>query len=151
MASTYDIEALIRRSPVSIEIPIAWGEMDALGHVNNVVYFRYLESARVAYLRRLGWLDREPSTRSGFILQSVQARFRRPLAYPDVVRVTSRLASIESDRFTLEHEVISRDLADVAAIGKGTVVAYNYAIGSKIPIERELRSAIERLESSVRA
>jgi len=151
MARTYDIDSLIRRSPVTIEIPIAWGEMDALGHVNNVMYFRYLESARVAYLRKLGWLDREPSTRSGFILQAVQARFRRPLAYPDVVRVTSRLASMEEDRLTLEHEVISRDLADVAAIGQGTIVAYDYAKGEKIPIGDVLRSAIERLEASVNA
>ena len=35
--------------PVVIETPVAWGEMDAYGHVNNIVYFRYFESARIAY------------------------------------------------------------------------------------------------------
>jgi acyl-CoA thioester hydrolase len=40
--------------PVIIEIPVAWGEMDALRHVNNIAYFRYFESARIAYFERLG-------------------------------------------------------------------------------------------------
>jgi acyl-CoA thioester hydrolase len=39
--------------PVVIEIPIAWGEMDAFQHVNNIFYFRYFESARIAYFGRL--------------------------------------------------------------------------------------------------
>jgi len=134
-------------TPVTIEIPLAWGEMDALGHVNNVVYFRYLESSRVAYIDRLNWGRGTLAAEGvGFILQSVQARFRRPLVYPDTVRVTARLAELESDRFTLEHEVISTALGDVAALGRGTIVTYDYGKQSKAPMPDRLRQAILTLE-----
>jgi len=39
--------------PVVVDIPVAWGEMDAYGHLNNIVYFRYFETARMAYFERL--------------------------------------------------------------------------------------------------
>lgn len=42
--------------PVRVGIPVAWGEMDAFGHVNNVVYFRYFESARIAFFGADGFL-----------------------------------------------------------------------------------------------
>ena len=38
----------------SMRIPIRWGDMDAMGHVNNTVYFRYIESARIAWLEQAG-------------------------------------------------------------------------------------------------
>src|SRR5262249_44770182 len=47
--------ALLAALPVIVELPVVWGEMDAYRHVNNAVYFRYFESARLEYFRRLGW------------------------------------------------------------------------------------------------
>ncbi|MBU2038447.1 MAG: thioesterase family protein, partial [Gammaproteobacteria bacterium] len=43
--------------PVVIEVPVAWGEMDAFQHVNNTQFFRYFESARVQYFDNLKILD----------------------------------------------------------------------------------------------
>ena len=43
------MQELLKAYPVVIEIPVAWGEMDSLGHVNNIIYFRYFESVRMAY------------------------------------------------------------------------------------------------------
>jgi acyl-CoA thioester hydrolase len=49
---------LLKTFPVIVEIPVAWGEMDALQHVNNVFYFRYFETARIAYFEKLSfWLE----------------------------------------------------------------------------------------------
>jgi acyl-CoA thioester hydrolase len=122
--------------------------MDALGHVNNVVYFRYMESSRVAFLRGIGWDRMDPARKGiGFILQNVNCRFRRPIEFPDTLKVTSRLISIESDRFTLEHEVISERICDVAALGAGTIVVYDYPNACKIGMPPEMR---QRLEASRR-
>lgn len=134
-------------APVSLPIRIAWGEMDALGHVNNVVYFRYFESSRVAYIDALGWRPIQKSTGIGFILQSVQARFRRPLVYPDTVHVTSRLKGLDADRFTLAHEVFSESLQDIAAVGEGTIVIYDYAAGTKVAMPHDLARRIRDLEA----
>ena len=47
------MDELLAHCPVVIEVPVAWGEMDSFQHVNNIVYLRYFESARIAYFERL--------------------------------------------------------------------------------------------------
>jgi acyl-CoA thioester hydrolase len=142
------MDELLAGCAVWIELPVVWGEMDAYRHVNNVVYFRYLESARLEYFRRLGWFEYEKETGVGPILQATQARFRRPLTYPDTVLVTARVGDMGEDRFTLEHRVISKKLAAVACEGQGTVVTYHYGRGAKVPIPDELRRRIAELEAT---
>lgn len=100
--------------------------MDALGHVNNAVYFRYMESARIKALVGLG-IDRlQFDGGIGVILQSAQARFRRPVVYPDTLVISSAVTDIQSDRFTLAHELASRAQSQVVALGHGVIVAYDY-------------------------
>ena len=48
---------LLAGFPSIVELDVAWGDMDSLGHVNNVVYFRYFENARVEYFTRLDWWE----------------------------------------------------------------------------------------------
>ena len=76
---------LLAGFPVFVENPVVWGEMDSYRHVNNTVYFRYFENARLEYFRRLGWFEYEQETGIGPILAATQARFRKPLTYPDRV------------------------------------------------------------------
>lgn len=123
--------------------------MDALGHVNNALYFRYMESARVAFLLDIG-IDRLANDAGpcdqgtpGVILQSVQARFRRPVEYPDTLRITSFVAEIASDRFTLAHELHSVKLGEIACLGSGVIVAYDYARKAKAQLPAAWRKALE--------
>jgi acyl-CoA thioester hydrolase len=70
----------------SVSIPIRWGDMDALGHVNNTVYFRYLEQARVEWLESL----REHAgdiNGLGSVIVNASCTFLLPLCYPGVVDV----------------------------------------------------------------
>ncbi|MGE3107127.1 MAG: acyl-CoA thioesterase [Phycisphaerales bacterium] len=133
------------RTPPILEQPVAWGDMDALGHVNNAVYFRYMESARVAFLLWLGVDRLRHADGPGVILQSAQARFRRPVTYPDTLRITSRVAAIEPDRFTLEHELISAAQSQVAAVGSGVIVAYDYQARQKIDLPASWRHRLKSL------
>ena len=140
-------EDLLAGFPVVIEQAVAWGEMDSYRHVNNVVYFRYFENARLAYIARLGWEGLEKSTGVGPILASTGARFRRPLTFPDSVRVGARLLHLEEDRFTLAHRVVSLSQNAVTTEGEGTVVTFDYVRGQKVPIPEELRHRISALEA----
>jgi acyl-CoA thioester hydrolase len=139
-------QSLLAGYPVVVEIPVAWGEMDSYRHVNNVVYFRYFENARLEYFRRLGWFDFEKETGIGPILHSTQARFRKPLSYPDAVSSAVRITSMSEDRFTMEYAVVSHSLEAVAAEGQGIIVTYHYGEGKKAPIPEEIRRRIENLE-----
>jgi acyl-CoA thioester hydrolase len=141
------VEGLVAGFPVVVEQAVVWGEMDSYRHVNNVVYFRWFENARLEYFRRLGWFEYEQQTGVGPILASTQARFRKPLTYPDTVLIAARVASVGEDRFALEHRVVSRRLAAVAAEGQGVVVSFHYGRGAKVPLPDELRRRIAELEA----
>jgi acyl-CoA thioester hydrolase len=141
-------DELLSGYPVVVRQAVVWGEMDSYCHVNNVVYFRYFENARLEYFRRLDWPAFEQETGIGPILAATQARFRRALTYPDTIAVTARLGTLGEDRFTLEHRIFSTQLGDVATEGQGTVVAYHYPRGTKVSLPEELRRRIANLEAS---
>ena len=78
------------------------------------------------------WFEYERQTGVGPILAATQARFRKPLTYPDTIWVTARVVDIEARPLHLEHRIVSKRLAAVAAEGKGTVVTYHYGEGRKV-------------------
>src|SRR6202171_4891570 len=99
-------QELLAGFPVIVEQNVVWGEMDSYRHVNNVVYFRYFENARLEYFRRLNWFEYEKETGIGPILASTQARFRKPLTYPDTVSAAVRVSTLADDRFTMDYLVV---------------------------------------------
>ena len=91
-----DIAATLAKYPVIVRQAVVWGDMDSYQHVNNVVYFRYFENARLEYFRRLDWFAFERETGIGPILAATQARFRRPLTYPDTISIAARVIGLDS-------------------------------------------------------
>jgi acyl-CoA thioester hydrolase len=141
------IETLRSGWPFTLEQSVLWGEMDAFQHINNLAYFRYFENARIAFMASLGWQEIERETGVGFILASVQARFRLPLSWPDTIVVTARPVDIREDRFTLQHAVISHRRAAVATEGEGILVTFDYGRGMKVPIPDLLRQRLAAVAS----
>jgi acyl-CoA thioester hydrolase len=136
--------------PVVIEIPIAWGEMDAFQHVNNIVYFRYFESARIAYFGRLKMMDLMNRTGIGPILAATSCRFKTPLTYPDTVLVGAKVTGIEEDRFIMDYRVMSKKQQKIAAEGDGVIVAFNYRENKKAIVPEELKQRILNIEDTVK-
>ena len=134
--------------PIIVEEAIAWRQMDAFGHVNNVVYFHYFENARIEYLTRVGWFAMLKVEQLGPIVGSTRARFRKPLSYPDLIAIGARIISIESDRVTFEHRIVSREWNALAAEGEAVVVCYDYAKKSKAALPAALLERIDELERS---
>lgn len=137
---------LLRGYPVVVQVDVQWGEMDFFRHVNNTVFFRYFESARIAYLDRIGFREEMENHGVGPILASTHARFRRPLTYPDSVRVGARTVELGEDRFTMEYRLVSLGQGAVAAEGGGVLVSFDYARGGKAPLPERVRTAIEEIE-----
>jgi acyl-CoA thioester hydrolase len=139
---------LLASFPVVIEIPVVWGDMDAFQHVNNTVYLRYFENARIAYFEALGYLERMDQTGVGPVLASTRCRFRIPLTYPDTVSVGAKTTEIQTDRFVQEYAVFSHRHLKIAAEGEGVLVHFNYRENKKATIPEELRQRILELERS---
>jgi acyl-CoA thioester hydrolase len=141
---------LLKTCPVVIEIPVAWGEMDSLRHVNNIVYFRYFESARMAYFQQLDIWNYMNETGIGPILASTACKFKIPLTYPDVVSVGTKVSEIAADRFNMKYVVFSHNHAKLAAEGEGLIVSYDYRALKKAPLPDEIKERIKILENSAR-
>jgi acyl-CoA thioester hydrolase len=138
--------ALLAEFPVIISVTLHWGDMDAFRHVNNLVYLRWCESARVEYLTRVGLWQERPGEGVGPILASVSSNYRKPLTYPDVVWVGARVTRIGNSSFKMEHMVVSRSLDAVAAEVESTIVVLDYGTGKTVPVPLAVRAAIEKLE-----
>jgi acyl-CoA thioester hydrolase len=146
MTDLHESKDLLHRFPVVIEVDVAWADMDYFRHVNNTVFFRYFETARIAYLERIGFAEEQSIAPVGPILHSTHCRFRRPLAYPDRLRVGARATTLDADRFTMEYAVASGAQSAVAAEGGGIVVAYDYVTGTKAALPASVARALREIE-----
>jgi acyl-CoA thioester hydrolase len=142
---------LLAGFPVVTRIPVAWAEMDVFRHVNNTVYFRWFEIARVAYFERVGFYGNEVLEGIGPILHSTRCRFRSPVAYPDLIHAGTRISDVAVDRFIMAYRIVSESQAAIVADGSAIVVTYDYAAGTKAPLPDDLRERIEELEGGVAA
>ena len=131
---------------VLLEIPVWWGDQDAFGHVNNTVYLRWFESARIEYSNRIGLTTMMKERRIGPILAALQCDFRSQLTYPDVVSVGVKVSRVGRTSLTMEHRIVSRRLGAIAAEGSSTLVVFDYSANRPTPVPDEIRRAIELLE-----
>src|SRR5690349_15768238 len=102
-----EIEELKKGYPVWIVLPIQWGDQDAFGHVNNTVYLRWFESARIAYGLRVNLTDGSTGRKIGPILAAMSCNYRRQLKFPDTVHVGARITRIGRSSLTMEHCLVS--------------------------------------------
>jgi acyl-CoA thioester hydrolase len=133
--------------PVVVEIPLLWGNQDAFGHINNVVYLRWCETARVEYLQRIGMWVPLPPHGVGPILASVKCDYKRPLNYPDTVWVGARVTRIGNSSIRMEHCIVSKAFDAVAAIADSTIVLLDYGTNKTVPVPAEMRRIVAELEA----
>jgi acyl-CoA thioester hydrolase len=133
--------------PVVAHIDVRWGDMDALLHVNNIVYFDYFEIARVVYLDRIGMATPGPAWRDfGWVIGSTCCRYKAPVTYPDTLAVHTRVGALSDDRVLMEYRAVSKKLDKTAAEGEALLVGYDFGAGRAAPIPAGLRQTILDLE-----
>lgn len=140
------MQELLKSFPVVVEIPVIWGDMDSFQHVNNVIYFRYFESARIQYFEAVGLMDIVKQLGVGPILGSTSCRYRTPLTYPDTVYVGAKITEMHEKRFTMEYLIVSEQHPETVAEGSGVVICYNYQKNQSTQIPEVVHHAIEKLE-----
>ncbi|MFT3765294.1 MAG: thioesterase family protein [Minicystis sp.] len=138
--------------PVTLDLPVQWGEMDALRHVNNARFFTWFESARIAYFDRLRAAIPGAGATVGLgeigpILASTSCDFLRPITYPAVIRVGARVTELGNSSMRMEYAVARTDAPeDLCAKGTSVVVLVRYATLQKVRVPDEMRAAIDALE-----
>lgn len=126
----------------TVRMPIRWGDMDAFGHVNNTVFFRYMEQARIEWMEARGMaMD---GRGEGPVVVNARCTFLRQLKYPGEVEVRTFVAQPGRSSFDTMVEICRADQPDVlVAEGGAKVVWVNYAEEKSVPLPPSLRDILE--------
>jgi acyl-CoA thioester hydrolase len=128
--------------PVTVAVSVQWGDMDALGHVNNARYFTWFESARIALFERVG-LSSVGTPTVGPILAHTRCDFLAPVTYPAELVAGSRIDRLGNSSFTMGYGVAhAASPGELVARGEGVVVLIDYTSGAKVPIPEDLRERL---------
>ena len=132
----------IKNYPHHFNYPVHWGDMDAAQHVNNLVYLRWAESARLDFFELMFEQKYDFSNGIGPILAWQDCKYIFPITHPDHIVVGVRLLEVLEDRFTLEAGIFSQRHDRIAAISKQTIMAYDYGTLKKAPLPEAWTAAM---------
>jgi acyl-CoA thioester hydrolase len=131
----------------SIKYVVPFGDVDMMGHVNNVRYLGYFENVRMEHLRTLvrEWKFQE----RGFILAHAEIDYKSPAGFRDELSIGIRVASVGNSSWVYEYEVKNVKEDRVVATGKTVQVAYDYQARKSIPMPQVFRDRlVEQAQSS---
>ena len=126
-------------------IPIRWGDMDAMGHVNNTTYFRYMEQARI------GWFDAlipeaEPWKSTGIVIANASCNYKRPLVYPGTVEVKLFVGAPGGSSVPTYYQLYLEGDRHLYADGDAVVVFIDMAKQKPVRIPDPIRERLLRAE-----
>lgn len=135
---------MIEGYPISARIEVRWKDLDAMGHVNNALYFTYFEIARARYWEEV--FGAKTIKDINFILASVQCDFVSQTSYGESLEVGIRIPSAGKTSFAFEYEVHAVGDGRLVARGRSTQVLFDYARDAKTPITEAWLVRVEAAE-----
>jgi acyl-CoA thioester hydrolase len=117
-------------------------DCDAMGHVNNAVYFTYMEQARFKHWRALWRFGEDRFPDPGIILARAECDYRSPARAGEQLEVRLAIAAIGRTSFTYDYEIVSVEDQRVIANARSVQVAYDYARQRPVPVPGEWREML---------
>lgn len=130
-----------------LKLRIDWGDLDLLGHVNNVSIIRYLQAGRVMFAENVG-LRVFAGMKTGPIEAATSIQFRKQLRYPGEVTVATGVSEVKNTSVILCHRIYD-DAGDAAVEASEVIVHFDFEKQTKIPLTGELRQRIEEYSSGL--
>ncbi len=124
----------------TIRFPVRFRDIDALGHVNNAVYFTYMESARTEYwMKVFGIGDLREVT---FIVAHAECDYKIAARFGDDLEVSIWTSSIGNTSFVWDYEIHNSVSRQLIASGKTIQVYYDYSKGKALPVPEQVRKKL---------
>ncbi|MDQ1681057.1 MAG: acyl-CoA thioester hydrolase [Frankiaceae bacterium] len=123
---------------------VRFGDLDAMRHLNNVVFLRYFETARIAYLRDLipGHSPARPESEPfGLIFAECHINYRSPVYFDEEVAVECGIGEVRRSAFKVEFTM--RVAERVAAEGYGWLVGFDYGAEKAAPLPERLTKVLQ--------
>lgn len=130
--------------PFFHSVPTRWADNDAFGHVNNVIYYSYFDTAVTWFLLRGGQIDASSSPLLTVVVET-GCRFLREIAFPDRVTVGVRVAHIGTSSVRYEIAVFREDEDEASAEGHFVHVYVDRATRRPVPIPEESRRLLREI------
>lgn len=137
------VQSLLKDYASITVLPVQWGDQDAFGHVNNVVYFRWFESARIDLLKLFPSSVTMSGSGPGPILASIKCDYKRQLHFPDTVYIGSRMIRVGRSSADIGHAIVSGQQSQIVAEGSSVIVIFDYTAQRVIRIPDDLRCLFE--------
>jgi acyl-CoA thioester hydrolase len=129
-------------SGFSIVQRVRFGDLDAMGHLNNVEFLRYFETARIAYMQQ-ALPGHAPGRRTfGFIFAECCINYRSPASFDEDIRIFVRPTALERSSLRLDFEMRCDADDRLVAEGYGVLVGYDYDTGRAQPIPDQVRERL---------
>ena len=125
----------------AMRLPVRWGEMDALGHVNNAVYLRYFEESRTRWSDSIGFPLNGKG--EGMILLKASVTYKKQVSYPANVEVALFAGEIGRSSFHVVNTLTVEGDSSPAAIGEFVIVWFDYLAGKSLAMPDSLRAVLE--------
>ena len=135
------IAALRTGYPLHVPIQTRWMDNDVYGHVNNVTYYSYFDTAVNGYLIEKGALDIEKSEVIGLVVET-SCRYRAPLTFPDAVTAGIRVARLGTSSVRYEIGLFGNGSEEAAAEGYFVHVYVSRATRRPVPLPEELKAVL---------
>lgn len=145
-----DMRVTIKDYRVRAEFKTHWGDEDAARHINNLVYLRWAETARVQYFEAMGMDIAFSGDGTGAILAWQDCKYIFPMNHPDEALVGVRCVEILADRFVLETGIFSKRNNRIVAITRQHIVPYNYANLRKALLPEDWQKGIRMIDGEVK-
>jgi len=126
--------------------PTRWGDCDMLGHINNVEYLRYYESARLDYFQQVLGISLGTGPGDGVILADIHVTFLSQVHHPCALEVGTRISRLGNSSFVVESGVFAPGEERPASISSATSVWFDYAENGSRPIPSAARATIQQFE-----
>jgi acyl-CoA thioester hydrolase len=126
----------------SIEIPVRWGDMDAYAHVNNTLYLRYMEEARVQLLDQMGFTLGD--AQQGPVVVNLQSSFLQPVVYPDSIRVDCFAGEPGNSSFMTYYRLFSNQQQALVCEGSAKIVWIDKQSNRSTPLPDAIRRMLEQ-------
>ena len=131
----------------SMPIAIRFRDLDAFGHVNNAVYFTFMEMTRVAYFKQIGALKSGEFPSPFVIIAEATCQFKAPIDMETPLIIQTRVSRLGNSSFDMEYRFVDDVSGAVLATGRTVQVTFDYAANRSVPMPAEWRAAIAQLES----
>jgi acyl-CoA thioester hydrolase len=129
-------------------IEVRWGDMDAQGHVNNAVYFTYLESARVGLIRETGYKGKQAGEAEGPALVTTSCDFKRQVVYPATLDVGARVEKVGRRSFEMSYGIFVHGTDQLVASARSVNAWANYAAEHAVELPDWFRAALAEYQKS---